>query len=78
MGRQLHTTDGVMAKSLRGKGLPYCVRRRKNALLIQVDVNEWILGRISGTPADFEGADDIITNLAKERKFGIEVIERTP
>ena len=30
------------------------------------------------SPADFAGADDIITNLAKERKPGIEIIERTP
>ena len=29
-------------------------------------------------PADFVGADDIITNLAKEREPGIDVIERTP
>ena len=28
------------------------------------------------TPADFAGADDIITNLAKERESGD--IERTP
>ena len=39
---------------------------------------EWILGRVSGIPADFAGADDIITNLAKERGPGIEIIERTP
>ena len=26
-------------------------------------------------PTDFAGADDIITNLAKERKLGIEIIE---
>ena len=25
------------------------------------------LGRVSGIPEDFAGADDIITNLAKER-----------
>ena len=30
------------------------------------------------SPADFAGADDIITNLAKEREPGIEIIERTP
>ena len=30
------------------------------------------------SPADFAGADDIITNLAKERQPGIEIIERTP
>ena len=29
-------------------------------------------------PADFAGADDIITNLAKEGEPGIEIIERTP
>ena len=28
--------------------------------------------------ADFAGADDIITDLAKEREPGIEIIERTP
>ena len=30
------------------------------------------------SPADFAGADDIITNLAKKRQPGIETIERTP
>ena len=40
--------------------------------------NQWILGRASGTPADFPGADDIITNLAQEREPGIEIIECTP
>ena len=30
------------------------------------------------SPADVAGADDIITNLAKEREPGIEIIERTP
>ena len=30
------------------------------------------------SPADFAGADDVITNLAKEREPGIEIIERTP
>ena len=34
--------------------------------------NEWILRRIPGIPADFAGADDIITNLA------IEIIKCTP
>ena len=29
------------------------------------------------SPADLAGADDIITNLAKERESGIEIIERT-
>ena len=29
------------------------------------------------SPADFQGADDIIINLAKEREPGIEIIERT-
>ena len=28
--------------------------------------------------ADFAGADDIITNLEKEREPGIKIIERTP
>ena len=35
-------------------------------------INERILG------CDFAGADDIITNLAKEREPGIETIKRTP
>ena len=30
------------------------------------------------SPADFAGVDDIITNLAKEREPGIEIIERIP
>ena len=30
------------------------------------------------SPADVAGADDIITNLEKEREPGIEIIERTP
>ena len=30
------------------------------------------------SPADFAGADDIITNLTKEREPGIESIDRTP
>ena len=30
------------------------------------------------SPADFAGADDIITNLAKEREPGIEIMECTP
>ena len=30
------------------------------------------------SPADFAGADDVITNLAKETEPGIEIIERTP
>ena len=29
------------------------------------------------SPADFAGADDIITNLAKEREPEIEIIKRT-
>ena len=29
------------------------------------------------SPVDFVGTDDIITNLAKERGPGIEIIERT-
>ena len=29
------------------------------------------------SPADFAGADDIITNLAKKRETGIEIIEIT-
>ena len=30
------------------------------------------------SPADFAGADDIITNLANEKEPGIEIIESTP
>ena len=41
-------------------------------------LNEWILGSISGIPTDFAGADDIITNLAKEREPGIEIIKCIP
>ena len=37
-----------------------------------------ILGRVSGIPRRFCRGDDIITNLAKEREPGIEIIERTP
>ena len=55
----------------------YCVRLRKNALLIRIgveivwdnvdSVNEWILGCVSGTPRRFfAGADDI----TKERAWG--------
>ena len=29
------------------------------------------------SPEDFAGADDIITNLEKEREPGIEILERT-
>ena len=29
------------------------------------------------SPADFAGADDIVTNFSKEREPGIEIIERT-
>ena len=36
--------------------------------------DEWILGCVSGIHADFAGVDDIITNLAKEREPGIEII----
>ena len=35
-------------------------------------------GASLASPADFEGADDIITDLEKERELGIEIIERTP
>ena len=37
-------------------------------------MNEW--DAYLTTPADFAGADDNITNLAKEREPGIEIIER--
>ena len=43
-------------------------------------INEWVNGSWDpylASPADFAGADDIITNLAKEREPGIEIIERT-
>ena len=30
------------------------------------------------SPVDFTGADDIITNLAKQREPGIQIIECTP
>ena len=62
------------------------MRGRKNALLVQIGVEfVWDNQRMYGSwdmylapPADFVGADDIITNLAKEREPGIDVIERTP
>ena len=42
-------------------------------------LNEWILpDAYLAPPADFAGADDIFTNLAKEREPGIEIIERAP
>ena len=55
----------------------------KNAFLTAFGVkivwdNEWILGCESGIPPYFVGADDIITNLAKEREPGIEIIKHTP
>ena len=40
--------------------------------------NEWILGRLSGLPADFAEADDIITNLENERDPGIQIIKHIP
>ena len=51
-----------------------CVRRRKNALLIQFGV-EIVWDNVDCTngtwdPADFAGPDDITTNLAKGRKPG--------
>ena len=63
--------------------------RRKNALLIVFGVeivwgnqsrDEWmVLGMwIWPTCTDFAGADDIITNLAKEREHGIKIIKHTP
>ena len=45
--------------------------------MINARVGYWP-GRVSGIPTDFAGADDIITNLAKKRESGIEVIKRTP
>ena len=40
-------------------------------------MNEWTLGRVSGIPRKILQGDDIITNLAKEREPGIEIIERS-
>ena len=63
-----------------------CIRRSKNALLIQIGVEivrdnvYWMNGSWDAylaSPADFAGADDIITNLAKEREPGIGITERT-
>ena len=63
----------------------YCLQHRKNALLIASGVEiVWDNQRINGSwdaylaSADFAGVDDIITNLAKEREPGIEIIKRTP
>ena len=39
--------------------------------------NEWILGRVFVIPLRFAGAGDIITNLAKDKETGIEIIEIT-
>ena len=39
--------------------------------------NEWILGCARHPPQIFAEADDIITNIEKEREPGIEIIERT-
>ena len=42
-------------------------------------MNGWILRSVTiWYPADFAGADDIISNLAEERESGIEIIERIP
>ena len=41
-------------------------------------MNEWMNGSWDtylASPADFAGADDIITNLAKDREPGIKIIE---
>ena len=48
--------------------------------LIDQQMNKWKLGCVSGIPPpppDFALADDIISNLAKERESVIEIIERT-
>ena len=39
-------------------------------------MNEWM--DLGTRPKDFAAADDIITNLAKEREPGVSFIERTP
>ena len=63
----------------------YCVRCRKNTLLIWIgveivldnidSVNGWVSGCTSGIPRRFfTGADDI----TKKRKPGIEIIKCTP
>ena len=66
--------------------LGYCVRRRKNALLIRIGVENvwenvdlpWMNGSWDAylaSPADFfAGADDI----TKEREPGIDIIKHTP
>ena len=44
-------------------------------------MNPWMNGSCDAhlaSPADLAGVDDIITNLAKEREPGIEIINRTP
>ena len=60
---------------------------RKNALLVQIGVEIVWDNVVSGSantymylasPTDFLGADDLITNLAKEREPGIEIIKPTP
>ena len=69
---------------------PFRVRRRKNALLTQIGVeivwdNQRMNAGMNGSwdaylasPADIAGTNNIISNLAKEREPGIEIIERTP
>ena len=58
----------------------------KNALLTAFGVEiVWYNQQMNGarsaylaSPADFAGAGDIITNLAREKEPGIEIIKRTP
>ena len=67
--------------------LYHCVRCSNNALLLTafgVDI-VWYNQQMNGawdaylaSPADFAGADDIITNLEREKEPGIEISKRTP
>ena len=70
-----------VVKQILSKSLFNCIRRTKNALLIEIGVeivwdnqstNERILGCV------FVGADDMITNLAKEGEPGFEIIKHSP
>lgn len=45
----------------------------RKALLIRGLNGSWDTYSIRGTPADFAGVSDVITNLLKKRKPGIEV-----
>ena len=67
-------------------GCLYCICRRKNAPLtafgVEIVLDNQLIngswGAFLANPADFAGANDIITSFAKKREPSIEIIERTP